>query len=105
MYKNTPSSPKKNRRGEITKISTLFEKYKVTLRAPQGTVVKEVIEVIADVTGVELPSKYVRYAVSNKTLSITAPSIVKQEIKLHQDEIMLHVKARLGEKSAPKIIF
>ncbi len=106
MYKNTPPYPnKKSRRGEITKISTLFEKYKVTLKAPQGTVVKEVIEVISDITGVELQAKYIKYAVSTRTISITAPSILKQEIKLHQAEILLHVKARLGEQNAPKIMF
>lgn len=105
MYKNTPHPPKKNRRGEITKISDLFEKYKVTLRAPQGIVVKEVIEVVTDLTGITLQSKYIKYAVSTKTISITAPSIVKQEIKMHQAEILLHLKARLGEKSVPKIIF
>jgi hypothetical protein len=106
MYKSTPSHPRKNtRRGEVVKVSALFEKYKVILRAPQGTVVKEVIEVIADLTGITLDKKYIKYAVSAKTVSITAPSIVKQEIKLHQAEILIHLKARLGEKSAPKLIF
>ena len=106
MYKNTPPRPnKKSRRGEITKISSLFEKYKVTLKAPQGTVVKEVIEVIEDITGVKLQTKYIKYAVTTKTISITAPSTLKQEIKLHQAEILLHLKARLGERSVPKVIF
>jgi hypothetical protein len=106
MYKNTPSHPnKKSRRGEITKISNLFEKYKVTLKAPQGTVVKEVIEVIEDITGVTLQTKYIKYAVTTKTISITAPSTLKQEIKIHQAEILLHLKARLGEQNVPKVIF
>jgi hypothetical protein len=106
MYKNTrPNQTKKNRRGEITKVGDLFEKYKVTLKAPQGTVVKEVVEVITDLTGITLEPKYVKYAVTTKTISITAPSTLKQEIKLHQAEILIHIKARLGEQNAPKIIF
>lgn len=95
----------KSRRGEIIKVADLFEKYKKVLRAPQSSVIKEVIEVITDITGVTLQSKYLKYAVHSKTISITAPAILKQEIKLHQDEILIHLKARLGENSVPKIIF
>lgn len=95
----------KKRRGEITKVSDLFEKYKTILKAPQGTVVKEVIEVIADITGITVDRKYIKYSVSTKTLSLTAPSTLKQEIGLHKQEIVLHLKARLGEQSAPRIIF
>jgi hypothetical protein len=95
----------KSRRGEIIKVADLFEKYKKVLKAPQSSVVKEVIEVIADITGVTLGPKYIKYAVHSRTISITAPAILKQEIKLHQDEILIHLKARLGENSVPKIIF
>ena len=97
--------PIKKRGQGIVKISDLFKKYTDVLKAPQGTVVKEVIEVIADLTGITLNKKYIKYAVSAKTVSITAPSIIKQEIKLHQAEILIHLKARLGEKSAPKLLF
>lgn len=95
----------KTRRGEIIKVADLFEKYKKVLRAPQSSVIKEVIEVISDITGVELTPKFIKYAVHSKTVSITAPAVLKQEIKLHQDEILIHLKARLGEASVPKIIF
>ena len=106
MFKNTPPRPqKKNRRSEITKVSDLFEKYKTILKAPQGTVVKEVIEVIGDLTGIKIDRKYIKYSVTTKTLTLTAPSALKQEIALHKEEIMLHLKARLGGQSAPKIIF
>lgn len=106
MYKNTPPLPqRKNRRGEIIKVSALFEKYKTILKAPQGAVVKEVIEVINDLTGITIDRKYIKYSVTSKAISITAPSVLKQEIKLHQSEIKLHLKARLGETNAPKILF
>ena len=106
MFKNTPPHPQRNnRRGEIIKVSDLFEKYKTILKAPQGTVVKEVIEVISDLTGITIDRKYIKYSVTTKTISITAPSVLKQEIKLHQSEITLHLKARLGEQNAPKVLF
>ena len=95
----------KSRRGEIIKVADLFGKYKQILRAPESSVIKEVIEVITDLTGVTLSAKYIKYAVHSKTISITAPAILKQEIKLHQEEILIHLKARLGEKNVPKIIF
>ena len=100
-----PRPPRKHRRGEIVKVSTLFDKYKTILQAPQGTVVKEFIEVINDLLGVKIDRKYIKYSVTSKTLSLTAPSAVKQEIALHKAEILLHLKARLGEKSAPKLLF
>lgn len=95
----------KKRSGEITKISNLFEKYKRVIKAPQGSVIKEVIEVINDLTGITIDKKFMKYSVVTKTVSITAPAVLKQEIKLHQAEILIHLKARLGETSAPKIMF
>jgi|GEM_PF-371488 len=106
MYQNNPPKPqRKGRRGEITKVSDLFEKYKTILKAPQGTVVKEFIEVVQDLLGIKIDRKYIRYSVATKTISLTAPSALKQEISLHREEILLHLKARLGEKSAPKLVF
>ena len=106
MYPNTPPKPqRKNRRGEITKVSDLFEKYKTILKAPQGTVVKEFVEVVQDLLGIKIDRKFIKFSVTTKTLSLTAPSALKQEIALHKDEIILHLKVRLGEKSAPKLLF
>ena len=106
MHPNTPPTPqRKNRRGEITKVSDLFEKYKTILKAPQGTVVKEFVEVVQDLLGIKIDRKFIKFSVTTKTLSLTAPSALKQEIALHKDEIILHLKARLGEKSAPRLLF
>ena len=107
MYnKNTlPQPQRKGHRGEITKVSDLFAKYKTILKAPQGTVVKEFVEVVVDLLGFKIDRKYIKYSVATKTISLTAPSALKQEIALHKEEIALHLKARLGEGSAPKLIF
>ena len=82
MYKNTPPKPqRKGRRGEITKVGDLFEKYKTILKAPQGTVVKEFIEVVQDLLGIKIDRKYIKYSVTSKTISLTAPSALKQEAR------------------------
>ena len=93
------------RRGEIIKVADLFEKYKKNLKAPQASVIKELIEVINDLTGISIDRKFIKYAVSTKTVSITAPAVLKQEIKLHKEDILLHLRARLGDNGVPKIIF
>jgi len=94
----------KKRRGEIIKVGSLFEKYKQRLKPPQGSVIKEVIEVIIDLTGITLENKQIKYSIHTKIISIQAPSLIKQEIKLKQDEILLHLKARLGINNTPNLI-
>lgn len=92
------------RRGELIKVGSLFDKYKNILEPPQATVLSEVVEVIEDVCGVVLQKKYIKYSVSTKTISITAPGVLKQEVLRRQAEILLHLRGRLGVKSPTKIL-
>ncbi len=91
-------------RGEITKISALFEKYKNTLQAPEKTVVDCFTEVVEDVIGLRVPHKAVKYTVYSQTLSVSVSGPLKSEIKLRKSEILTHMKGRIGEKNAPKEI-
>lgn len=91
-------------RGEIKKVSDLFEKYRNTLIAPQRTVIATFIEVIEDVVGIKIPESSVVYTPSTKTLSVKSGGPIKSEIKLRQEEILAHIKGRLGEKNAPTTI-
>ncbi len=91
-------------RGEVKRIGDLFEKYRKTLIAPQKTVIDTFIEVADDVLGVKMRSEWVRYTPGSKTLAIIAPGPVKSEIRLHKDELLAHMKGRLGEKNAPATI-
>ncbi len=93
---------KKDRK--LTPITDLFEKYKRTLKAPQGVVVDSFIEVTEDVLGFRIPKERIRYAVATKTLSVQVSGPLKSEIKLHQTEIMAHLKGRLGVGNAPREI-
>jgi hypothetical protein len=92
------------RRGELIKVGSLFDKYKHILEPPQSIVIKEVVSVVNNVCGVVLTDKYITYSVHNKTIAITAPSIVKQEILRKKDTILIHLKGRLGKKAPQYII-
>lgn len=92
------------RRGELIKVGSLFDKYKNLLQPPQQTVVSEVIEVIDDICGVRISKQYISYTVTNNTVSVTAPSILKQEIIRRESEILTHLRGRLGNKAPKKIL-
>jgi hypothetical protein len=91
-------------RGDIVKISDLFDAYRKRLRAPQGVVISEFQELILDLFGIEIPKKYIKYSVAMKTLSVNTNSQLKTEILLKKSEVLRHLKGRLGAQSAPKDI-
>jgi hypothetical protein len=86
---------------KATKLSDLFEKYKTTLKAPQGAVIDCFIDVVKDVIGLPIRKESIKYTVYSKTLSVSVPGPLKSEIKLHKEEILAHMKGRLGEQNAP----
>jgi hypothetical protein len=85
------------RRGELVKVSALFEKYLLTLKAPQRTVEKAACAAINDVTGLSLKVEQVMYTVSTKTLYINAPAMIRSEIKIRNEEIFTALRMYLGE--------
>lgn len=93
------------RRGEIVAVKDLFAKYRTSLKAPQKTVELEVIRVIGELLNLTLREEQVSYTPSSRTLVFNVPGILKQEIKLRQNEILTELSSRLGEKSSPKNIF
>ncbi len=92
------------RRGELTHVTTLFERYKKLLKPPQQTVQNVMAEVIFDVTGHKILVTSIQYTVATKTLSLKISSLLKQEILKHHEELLAHAKGRLGEQNAPRIL-
>ncbi len=90
--------------GELTHVSSLFEKYKQLIKPPQQTVQKAMLEIIKDVTGHSLLPETLLYTVSSRTLTLKISSLLKQEILLHQKELLMHARGRLGDKNAPLYI-
>lgn len=98
-----------NKKGEkkdvgLVTISSLFDKYKKTLIAPEKTVTQTFIEIVKDLYQWDIDSEAVHYNPNSKILNFSGSSILKTEIKLHKREILTHLKGRLGPKSAPKDI-
>lgn len=91
-------------RGELKKLSSLFDKYKERLVAPESSVVNAFLEVVNDLWGIELDSSSVSYNPSTKTLVIKGKAALRSEIKRREDEVLMHLKGRLGNKSSPKTI-
>ncbi len=88
-------------RGEITKLSTLFEKYKKTLKAPQGIITDCFIEVVSELMSITVAKTNLKYTVHNRTLFVRVSGPLKSEIQFRKKEILAHMKGRLGEQSAP----
>jgi len=92
-------------RGEgIKRVADLFEAYKKRLKAPQRTVVQCFVEVVEDVCGIALKASQVRYTPAARTVTLSLPGQIRTEILLQKDEVLTHLKGRLGSQSAPKDI-
>lgn len=89
---------------ELKKVSSLFDKYKKSLIAPEASVVNVFVEVVEDLLGTNCPKERVRYNPSTKTLSFSGAGVIRGECKVHEMEIITHLRGRLGDKSAPKFI-
>lgn len=90
----------KERRGELIKLSALFDKYIKTLKAPQKTVEKAACAAIFEITGLQLTAEQVHYTVSTQTLFVNAPSMMRTEIKIKTTEIVSALEATLGKNQS-----
>lgn len=85
----------------IKSLGSLFEKYKKTLKAPEGSVKKEFCEVVADLLEIEIKPEKVSYTPSTRVITLTVGGPLKQEVLLHKQDILTHLQGRLGPKNAP----
>jgi hypothetical protein len=92
---------RKTGRGEIVKIGALFETYKKRFKAPQGSVIAAFHEVVDDVLHIPMRTSWSTYTPTTRTLTLSAPGPIKTEILLRKQDILLHLKGRLGERSTP----
>lgn len=88
-------------RGELKKLSALFDKYKERFVAPEASVIDAFVEVVKDLLGFDLDKKKIRYTPSSKTLSVVGNGALRSELKMHEREILTHLTGRLGKKNAP----
>lgn len=88
----------------MKRLGDYFERYKNRFKAPQASVEKECIEVIREVSGFVLTTNQVAYTVSTRTVSLRVPSIIKSELRFHQQAILQGLENRLGKDGCPKVI-
>ncbi len=87
-----------------SQLGNLIERYKRILQPPQASIEKEFIQVVTETVGIQLLAHQVSYTVSNKTIYIKAPSILRSELLLHKVEILKVLKEKLGEQASPTTI-
>ena len=87
-----------------TSIKDLFAVYRKRLRAPQKSVIKEVVVVVRGVVPVEVTEKYFSYNVHTRTVTIHAPSVLKTEILQRKKDILHQLQERLGQQNTPTTI-
>lgn len=90
-------------RGELKKVSALFDKYKERLIAPESTVVSAFLDICSDF-GLVIGKDQVRYSPGTSTLSISASGTLRNEIRLREKDFLIHLKGRLGVRNAPRKI-
>jgi len=91
-------------KGKLNHIQGLFSKYKLTLKAPQKTVITVFIEVIDDIFFYRIPNERVSYNPFKKTIFLNVSGALRVEILLKKEDILRHLEGRLGVGSAPKDI-
>lgn len=84
----------------MEQIQALLKRY-AHIQAPEKTIREAVIAVVREVVGISLGSEDVD--VKKKTIRIHAPSVLKNEIRLHQQDILECLKKELN-KDAPTSI-
>lgn len=89
-------------RGEgVKKLGDLFLKYKKTLQAPEQSVRIVVAEVVEEVLAIKVAETKMSYSPHSRLVTLQVKGALRSEILLHKEEILAHIKGRLGEKSAP----
>lgn len=89
---------------DIQHISNLFLVYKQRLKAPEQSVITEVVGVVKDVTGISISKSNCRYNTHTRTVSLQTSGMVKDQIRFHTPEILTVLEKRLGKQNTPHSI-
>jgi len=96
------NTPRRLGRGEVVKVADLFAKYKNILKAPEASVKKAFVDVVADLLEIPVQEDVVSYKPSTRIITLKTGGPLKSELLLHKKEILTHLKGRLGAEGAPK---
>ena len=87
----------------VKKLVDLFAKYK-KLTPPEGRVTTTFCEIVFDLYGFKVDKKQISYNPVTGTIHTRLPGPLKNELYLKKEELINHLKGRLGDKHAPKNI-
>ncbi len=82
-------------------LGNLLLRYKKHFKAPQGSVLAEVVVVVKEVLGVTVSVRQFSYSVPTRVVYVKTPSIIKIEIIKNKKQILKTLRERLGEQSCP----
>ena len=92
---------KKDPTQNATQLGNLLLRYKKHFKAPQESVLSEVVVVIKEVIGVEVLVRQFSYNVPTRVVYVKTPSIIKMEIIRNKNNIIKTLRERLGEQNSP----
>jgi site-specific recombinase len=67
-------------------------------------VVRAAAVVMSDIVPIAVDESMLHYTVATRTLSITAPSLVKQRLLIQAPEILTRLERELGAQSCPRAL-
>lgn len=85
----------------MREIHDLLKRY-ANLQAPEKTIKKAFIESVRECIGITIDISDIE--VRKKTIRVNTASVIKAEIRLNQQDILEHIKERVG-KDAPTAIY
>ena len=85
-------------------VSSLLASFQKRFTPPQASVEKRVAEIICEITPLQIKPEQVKYTVSNKTISLQVPSVLKSELQHQKTAILDRLVSEMGVKNAPKVI-
>ncbi len=83
-------------------ISNLIKRY-MHIQAPNKTLKKAFIQAVEDCVNITLDIKDIE--IFKKTIKINASSVIKNEIRFNQQDILNNISAQVGDKNAVTAIF
>lgn len=83
-------------------LSKLLEKY-TSIQPPHATVKKTFIKTVDKVLDIHIDEQNVK--VKGTTVILSVPSVVKNEIRLHQNDILTALAEELGSAETVRSIF
>ena len=84
-------------------LSSLFDRYKNVLKAPEKTVIDTATVVISELLDISIAPEQLAYSPQTRTLHIKN-GMLRSTILPHREDVLSHLKGRLGVQSAPKNI-